>query len=445
MRKLRSHLTIGMMLIASQVTIAQVSGSAGKPTVQPPQVPLTLQIRKTIVFLRTDCLHDFHGDPGALTKQQLLQMPLPQEIAVAQQLMVLTSRLLAVKQSMAKLNPEDMAALKQNVQLGENADEIAEKAAWRASVLAKMTSLSAEDIAAMTPQELSLLPADQHLGTGFFVLVTDSRLVLPEGTDKTQQIGFMYLVTNRHMVQPGVEVGKPCEVIDSVMLLNRKADATHRFPYAEAIGIGGGLRWFFSEDDSVDLAVSPITLSANIFDFTTIPTTAFVTSDQIKNNLVVEGDPVLFAGLFIQSFNELHTLEPILRSGILAMRPDGLLETTINKKPGHVYLAEAHAFGGNSGSPILIDTNKFANIISAPSYKLLGVISGEVLENSDLSLNVTTSFTANIGANSGVSMVVPADELLKILNSSQLQGERDAAIAKQPHLGGSQPVNQQSK
>jgi hypothetical protein len=140
---------------------------------------------------------------------------------------------------------------------------------------------------------------------------------------------------------------------------------------------------------------------------------------------------VLFSGLFIQSFSEVHRLEPIVRSGTLAMVPEGVLDTTLNRKPGHLYLAEAHAFGGNSGSPMFIDTNKFANIIGGPSYKFLGVISGEVLENADLTLNVTTSFAANIGANSDVSTVVPARELLKILNGKELQNERDAIIAKQ--------------
>jgi hypothetical protein len=37
---------------------------------------------------------------------------------------------------------------------------------------------------------------------------------------------------------------------------------------------------------------------------------------------------------------------------------------------------------------MFIDTNKFAGIISGPSYKFLGVICGEVYENADLTFSV---------------------------------------------------------
>jgi hypothetical protein len=107
------------------------------------------------------------------------------------------------------------------------------------------------------------------------------------------------------------------------------------------------------------------------------------------------------------------------------------METTLHK-PGRVYLTEDHAFAGNSGSPVFIDTGKYAGVIGSPSYKLLGVISGEVLETSDLTLHVTTTYTASVGANSDVSIVVPASEIRSILYSSSLQAERDAYLAQLP-------------
>jgi hypothetical protein len=60
---------------------------------------------------------------------------------------------------------------------------------------------------------------------------------------------------------------------------------------------------------------------------------------------------------------------------------------------------------------LFVDTNRFANVIGAPNYKLLGVISGEVRESEDFVLRVTASYDASIAANSGVSVVVPAMEL----------------------------------
>lgn len=101
-------------------------------------------------------------------------------------------------------------------------------------------------------------------------------------------------------------------------------------------------------------------------------------------------------------------------------------------KLGRIYLVEVHSFSENSGSPVFIDTNKFVNPLG-PSYYLLGVISGEVQETSDFTLHVTTSYTANVVANSDVSVVVPASEIKSILYSPSLQAERDAWVAPTLH------------
>jgi hypothetical protein len=235
------------------------------------------------------------------------------------------------------------------------------------------------------------------------------------------------------VIEPGIEVGRPCHVVARFAIVNRKPDSTHSSAYAESGRIDKLLSWTFSDDDSVDLAATPIGISPEIYDYIVIRTDQFITDDDVKNNVLVEGDPVLFSGLFIQTFNEVHTLEPIVRSGTLAMVPAGLLPTTMNNKPGHIYLAEAHAFGGNSGSPMFIDTNKFAGVISGPSYRLLGIISGEVHENASLTLNVTTTISGSVGENSDVSTVVPAGEVLKILKLPKFQKMRDDAVAKQSH------------
>jgi hypothetical protein len=294
-----------------------------------------------------------------------------------------------------------------------------------------MSSLSSEDIANLTPESLALLPIEEHLGTGFFVNFHDERI--PASPIAGRVTGFTYLVTNRHVIEPGTEVGRPSRVVARYAIANRKPDSTHSSVYAESSRIDKVLSWEFSDDESVDLAVASVGLPPELYDYAVIPTDQFIAEEDVKRNVLAEGDPVLFSGLFIQTFNEVHTLEPIVRSGTLAMLPAGLLPTTMNNKPGHIYLAEAHAFGGNSGSPMFIDTNRFANVISGPSYRLLGIISGEVKENANLTLNVTTTLSGSVGENSNVSTVVPVGELLKILKSAKFQKMRDDAIAKQPH------------
>jgi hypothetical protein len=295
-----------------------------------------------------------------------------------------------------------------------------------------MSSLTEEDVDRLTPAERSALPVDQIRGTGFIVIYNDTRIPVA-AAGKAGDGGFQYLVTNRHVAQPGIENDKPCAAIVSsslLLLVNRKPDSTDHAPRSQLITIGNNVKWFVSTDASVDLAVLPFPLSQDIYDFIGIPLNIFTTQEMVDQKVVVEGDPIVFSGLFMQSFVQLHSLEPIVRSGTLAMVPNGQMETTLHKL-GRVYLAEVHTFGGNSGSPVFIDTSKFAGIIGL-SYKLLGVISGYMYENSDLTLQVTTSLSGNLAANSDVSIVVPAVELKKLLDVPELQAARDSYVASLP-------------
>lgn len=213
--------------------------------------------------------------------------------------------------------------------------------------------------------------------------------------------------------------------------MNHKPDATHSGIYTETNRIDELVKWTIPKDPSVDLATTPFSFPEQLYDHYLIPSATFVTADDLQKNAVVEGDPVMYSGLFVQTFDEVHTLEPIVRSGTLALIPSGLIPTPLQKRPGHVLLADAHAFGGNSGSPIFVDTIRFVNGIGY-NYKLLGVISGEVTENADFSMNVTATIAGNMVANSGVSVIVPSDEILRLLDDPDLRAARDTWIAHQP-------------
>jgi hypothetical protein len=242
--------------------------------------------------------------------------------------------------------------------------------------------------------------------------------------------GFSYFVTNRHVAQPGSESGKPCKIMTSFILLNKRGGTAESAVQTQKVILGRNAHWTFPEDESVDLAIANSHVSRSDFDFIVITPDNFVTDEELSTKQVVEGDPVLFAGLFIQSFNEVHTLEPIVRSGTLAMIPESKLETTMNHRSGNLYLADAHVFGGNSGSPVFVDLNRFTGSIGF-RYKFLGVVCGEMFENSDLTFNITTTLQAVNQANSGVSMIVPAAELRKLLNQKELITGRDSEANRQ--------------
>lgn len=278
-----------------------------------------------------------------------------------------------------------------------------------------------ERIAGLNPEELPRLRQDSYFGTGFIVQVPDERL----GKD----MGFNYLVTNRHVVQPGIENGKPCKVVGYSISANHVGTSANPAHHLQSLAASPEGVWVFPDDGAVDLAATQFALTTSEFDFMTISTKSFVTQEMIQNNDVVEGDPVVFTGLFIQ-YAGVSSLEPVVRSGAIAMLPEGLIQTTL-RKLGHVYLAEAHAFGGNSGSPMFVDVNKFKSGIGV-DYRLLGVVTGEIQENEDLTLKVTTTYKGTVSANSNVSMIVPAFEVNSLLTSPPFQRLRDAYVASHP-------------
>jgi hypothetical protein len=348
---------------------AQTVSEPQKPVAAtPPALPFPTQVKKTVVFVTTQCLHE----PTADERKDM------------------------TPEKLANLNPGD-------------------RAEWQIELDGNLTP---EAFAQMTGNERSRIRMDNSYGTGFIVFMPDDRA----GKDR----GFQYLVTNRHVVEPGIDHGKKCDVLQRFISLNHKTGPAGSPSRAQQVVVGLGEPWHFSDDPSVDIAVMPVMILETDWDYRAIPITMFATQDMVTGHEIVEGDPVIFAGLFYQYVGS-SKLEPVVRSGSIAMLPDDLIPTTLGL-PGRVYLAEAHAFGGNSGSPIFVDVNKFKNVVGF-DYRLLGVVTGEIFENSNFTFQVAASYSGNVPANSDVSVVVPADQVRSILLSAQLQAERDKAIA----------------
>ncbi len=222
-------------------------------------------------------------------------------------------------------------------------------------------------------------------GTCFFVFYEDKR----GGED----FGFIYLVTNRHMAQPGVEDGKHYPVIFTTARLNLRNSA--QGSEEGVVPIGSQLHWVFPSDDSVDLAVLPLLPDMEKVDLTIFPVSLFATHDLVEAQDISEGERILFTGYFYQ-FPGQKKFEPIVREGILAMMPDEKLDTTL-RKPGRLYLGDVHVFGGNSGSPLFVNLGGFRHgaIYSGDQYRLLGIVSGFYHEDSKLNLTIATTFTGS--------------------------------------------------
>ena len=263
------------------------------------------------------------------------------------------------------------------------------------------------------------------IGTCFFVWVLDKRL--------GENQGFVYLVTNRHVAQPGIDLGTVYPVLGASLSLNLVAPRGEIQSVQEQIPLGNQLHWYFPQDVAVDLAVLPLAPDQKIYSYQYIQSSLIVTSDQVKAGDVLVGDRVVFAGYF-SNFPGQKRIEPIVRQGVIAMLPDEALNTTLHK-PGRLYLADLHAFHGNSGSPVFVNvgaTPHHGLLMLGDSYLLLELISGYYPESVGFNIPAATVLTGEVHDNSGIATIVPADELNKLLNSAELQADRDSKVETLP-------------
>lgn len=163
-----------------------------------------------------------------------------------------------------------------------------------------------------------------------------------------------------------------------------------------------------------------------------MPSTWLLSRADIIQNKVEEGDSVLFTGLFVQMQGQAHS-EPIIREGKIAMMPSEKISTTL-KIPGDVYLVDCHVFGGNSGSPMLVNLagQRGRGWILGANYKLLGIVSGYVTETANSEFLPVASYAGTVAENSGIAMVVPAQKVLDLLEAPALKAAREKTIASLP-------------
>jgi hypothetical protein len=266
-------------------------------------------------------------------------------------------------------------------------------------------------------------------GTGFFVLYQDARL----GNGG----GFGYLVTNRHVAMCWNEQGHPMQVESVSITVNRQKAAGDNFSQELPLNEHGNAAWVTPDDASIDLAVLPLALNAADFDFKTISIDMFASDALIKQRQIAEGDSVFFAGFFYQ-FPGTKRIEPIVRQGIIAMMPSE--KVPFVNIAERLYLADLHVFGGNSGSPAFVNLSGFrgGGMIVGQGYCLLGVVNGEMTEDQNFNLKLSTTLQGTERANSGISTIVPADEIRALLDDARLQRLRDDAVRS---VGGTQGLN----
>jgi hypothetical protein len=259
-------------------------------------------------------------------------------------------------------------------------------------------------------------------GTGFIVAVPDSRL-----TDNTV---FMYLVTNRHVAE-AIAGQAHLHILEMNAVVNLKTPVNGTRVHEVPLPPQGPFHWRFPQDPSIDLAAIPMHID-DAFDLSSIHLGLFLTEDVWPKYAITPGDKVMTCGYFLH-YPGSHRFQPIVREGSLAMVPDDVMNVPIGGK-ARIYLADLHVIPGNSGSPLFLAPAMtlgglvYDNKGGVP-YGLLGVVSGFMWEDDRLTLHAATDYEGTVHANSGIAMVVPADQLKDFLiNDAEFKHDRDVMV-----------------
>jgi hypothetical protein len=287
-----------------------------------------------------------------------------------------------------------------------------------------------EDILAKSVVRITVTAEGVHgelNGTGFLVEV-------PEPRTAGDRVAI-YLVTNRHVAKAMTpdEHGKDIahKILTARAVLNRKEPFNgDRFVTVPLPPEEQQVTWYFPTDDSIDLAIVGFHIKDE-YDVTRLAPSFFFTHDKWPTYRIGPGDKVLTCGYFVHYAGS-HQFQPIIREGSFAMEPDDVMAVPIGGK-AKVYLADLHIIRGNSGSPLFLAPGftmggHITDSNGGIPYGLLGIVSGFMYEDSQLTLHPANDFEGTLHANSGIAMIVPVDQLKDLLDAPEVQKERDAAF-----------------
>lgn len=232
-------------------------------------------------------------------------------------------------------------------------------------------------------------------GTGFFVGV---------GAKKVRDASFMFLVTAKH-VADALEGRK-------VWIRANRRDGT-----SMNLKINDTPKWFFHPTDkAADIALIPVSLDPQIFDFAVLPTAMFLTEQMRIEKGIGIGDAVFITGLFVYHHGFAKNI-PILRTGNIAMIPDERIPIK-NFGDMEAYLIEARSIGGLSGSPVFT----LARSPGQATIVLMGLMHGHWDVHAETVIDkISQDAGIRAGVNVGIAIVTPASKIMEVVEGDELR------------------------
>ncbi len=165
------------------------------------------------------------------------------------------------------------------------------------------------------------------------------------------------------------------------------------------------------------------------FDHLNVPLSALATKQTIEEGQIDIGEDLYFPGLFSHRAGDARNL-PIVRLGNIAAMPSEDIATDWGwvRAP---YLIEARSIGGLSGSPVFFDFGPVRGVRPGdapptlrPAKYMLGLIHGHY-DNCGSPWDSPDGSWQN-SVNSGIAIVVPADQIRGVMELPFLRDLREA-------------------
>jgi hypothetical protein len=186
--------------------------------------------------------------------------------------------------------------------------------------------------------------------------------------------------------------------------------------------------------ESADVAVLPLALNMHTFDYLYYPVRHGATAEFIKRHSVTPGEDVFITGLLISHPGKSRVL-PIVRVGNIAAFPEDPI--TLLTGQDSAYLVEVRSLGGLSGSPAFVhllpahgEGAAHLGHATEPAGTtkrtyLMGLVHGffPTMENDPDGIGEW----AQEPLNTGISVVVPLERVLDIIDSPSFVDQRELA------------------
>jgi hypothetical protein len=267
--------------------------------------------------------------------------------------------------------------------------------------------------------------ARRPAGTAFF-------LALEEGG-----LTFMYAVTARHVLDEALRVGA------TGLFLRVRAGDEQRFMPEGFVDVPVTAdQWV--RHPHTDVAVARFIATGNATCWA-LPTTMLmpvpIGFDPYGPAPVGEGDDVFFVGMFSNYLGR-EMMLPIVRFGNIALMSYEAINVKLSNAPDapitpiEAYLVEARSWGGHSGSPAWVyfpltrDPSQALRIedLRESHPKLLGLVHGHYSLDQEADFVGDSPATKSLAANSGIALVVPAHNIMEVLEGNDLTSERAEMI-----------------